>query len=139
MMVSNSVVTRIGLRWTVHTLIAAAIFAVLYKQWLTTPVLHYVSIAQWRWLSLLVAVACGAVLSLLRFSAIALSCGAVAGLLLGGTWAEWTMPNDVTVSVYDGFASHLESFWPEVLRLAFATTVTAFMCTYFAKRRFTVR
>jgi len=50
-MVSNSVVTRIGLRWLVNALITAAIFASLYKHWLTTPVLRYVSVGQWRWLA----------------------------------------------------------------------------------------
>jgi len=136
-MVSNSIVARIGLRWTVHALITAAIFAVLYKHWLTTPVLQYVSVAQWRWLARVVAAACAGVLSLLRFFAIALSCGAVAGLLLGGTWAAWTAPHDVTISVYHAFASHLESLWREVVRLAFATTVTAFSCAYLVKRRVT--
>jgi len=126
------------LRWTVHALISAAIFAVLYKYWLTTPVLQYVSIDQWRWLALLVAAACGSVLSLLRFSAIALSCGALTGLLLGGTWAAWTAPHDVTISVYYAFQSHLETLWREVVRLAFATTVTALLCAYFAKRRVNV-
>jgi len=47
-MVSNSLVTRIGLRWRIHAVIAAAMFAVLYKQWLTTPVLQHVSIGRWR-------------------------------------------------------------------------------------------
>ena len=122
----ESVVTRIGLRWLVNALIAAAIFAILYKHWLTTPVLRYVSVGQWRWLALMVAAACGGVLWLWRFSALALSSGAVTGLLLGGTWAEWTAPNDVKISVYHAFASHLESFWLEILRLTVTTTVTAF-------------
>ena len=71
-MVSNSVVSRIGLRWPIHAFIATAIFAVLYKQWLTTPVLQYVSIGRWRLLAVVVAAACGGVLSLLRFSTLAL-------------------------------------------------------------------
>ena len=138
-MVSNSVVTRIGLHWSVDALIGAAIFAVLYKYWLTTPVLQYVSIAQWRWLALVVAACCGGVLSLSRFSALASSCGAVAGLLLGGTWAAWTAPHDMTISVYHACASHLESLWREVLRLAVAATLTAFLCAYFVERRSKVR
>jgi len=138
-MVSNSVVSRIGLRWPIHAFIAAAIFAVLYKQWLTTPVLQYVSIGRWRLLAVVVAAACGGVLSLLRFSTLALSCGAMAGLLLGGTWAAWTAPNDVAISIYHAFASHLESFWREVLTLTLATTLTAFLCAYFAKRPVNVR
>jgi hypothetical protein len=137
-MVSNSGVTRIGVRWPIHTFIAAAVFAVLYKYWLTTPVLQYVSIGRWRLLAVVVAAACTGALSLLRLSALALSCGAVAGLLIGGTWAAWTFPNDVAISVCHAFASHLESFWREVLTLALATTLTAFLCAYFAKRRVNV-
>lgn len=134
-MVSNLVVTRIKLRWPVHALIAAAIFAVLYKHWLTTPVLQYLSIAQWRWLAIVVAAACSGALSLLRFATLALSGGAITGLLLGGTWAEWTVRTDMPISVSYAFASHLESLWREVLRLALTTTLTAFLCGYLARRR----
>jgi hypothetical protein len=131
--VSNSVVTRLRLGWPIHALIAAAIFAVLYKYWLTTPVLQYISITRWRLLAVVIAAACGAAMSLLRFSALALSCGALTGLLLGGMWSAWTAPNDVAISVAHAFASHLESLWREVLRLAFATTLTAFLCGHLAK------
>lgn len=136
---SNSAMTRLALRGPIEALIAAVLFAVLYKYWLTTPVLHNVSIGRWRLFAVVIAAACGAALSLLRFSAVALSCGAVAGLLLGGTWAEWTAPNDVTISVAHAFASHLESLWREVLRLAFACTLSAYLFRYFERRRANVR
>ena len=139
LMVSNSGVTRLRLRWPVHALIAAAIFAVLYKYWLTAPVLQHGSIARWRLLAVVVAAACGAAMSLLRFSVLALSCGALTGLLLGGTWAAWTAPNDVAISVAHAFASHLESLWREVLRLSFTTTLTVFLVGYPSKRRVDVR
>jgi hypothetical protein len=45
----------------------------------------------------------------------------------------------MTISVYHAFASHLEALWREILRLMFATTLSAFLCAYFAKRRATVR
>ncbi len=138
-MVSNSAVTRIGMRWPIHASIAAAIFAVLYRYWLTTPVLQYVSIGRWRLFAIVVATACGSALSLLRVSRSALSCGAMAGLLLGGTWAERKFPNDVAISVYAAFASHLESFWHETLMLTFAATLAGFCCAHFAKRRVNVR
>jgi hypothetical protein len=99
------------MRWSIHAFIAAAVFAVLYKYWLTTPALQYVSIGRWRLLAVVVAAACGGALSLLRLSALALSCGAMAGLLVGGTLARGTFPNDVAISVSHAFASHLESFW----------------------------
>jgi len=103
------------MRWPIHAFIAATIFAVLYRYWLTTPVLQYVTIGRWRLFAIVVATVCGSTLSLLRVSRSALSCGAMAGLLSGGTWATWKSPNDVTISVYAAFASHLESFWRETL------------------------
>ena len=135
MMVSNSVVTRLGLRWLIHALIAAAIFAVLYKYWLTTPVLQYVSIGRWRLLAVVIAAAVGGALSLLRFSPLALSCGAIVGLVLGGTWAAYAVPIEGPVLFSRAFASHLESLWREVLRLAFATALTAFLFGYLARRK----
>ena len=113
------------MRWAIHTSIAAAIFALLYKYWLTTPVLQYVSIDRWRLFAIVVAAACGGALSLLRVSLSALSCGAMAGLLLGGTYAVWKAPNDVAISVYAAFGSHLEYFWRQMLMLTFAATLGA--------------
>lgn len=43
-----------------------AIFAVLYKYWLTTPVLQYFSIPRWRSLAVVIETVCGGALSLLR-------------------------------------------------------------------------
>jgi hypothetical protein len=133
-MVFNSVVTRIRMRWPIHASFAAAIFAVLYRYWLVTPVLQYMSVGRWRLFAVVVAAACGGVLSLLRVSTPALSVGAMFGLLLGGTWAAWKFPNDVAISVYGAFASHLESFWRETLMLTFTTTLAGFCCAYIAKR-----
>src|SRR5215470_17595298 len=135
-MVSNSAVkTRTGMRWAVHLSITAATFAVLYKYWLTTPVLQYISISRWRLFAIVAAAVCGSVLSLLRVSTPALSCGVVAGLLLGGTWVAWTSPNDVAVPVGHAFTSHLQSFWREILRLTVAAILAGFCCAYFTKRR----
>lgn len=56
------------------------------------------------------------------------------GLLLGGTWAAWKFPNDVAISVYGAFASHLKSFWRETLMLTFTAALAGFCCAYIAKR-----
>jgi hypothetical protein len=48
-------------------------------------------------------------------------------------------PNDVAISGFGAFASHLESFWREVLILTFAATLTALCCDYVRKRRVNVR
>jgi len=137
--VSNSVVTPIKLRWAIHASIAAALFVVPYEYWLTTPVLQFVSIGRWRLLAILVAAACGAALSLLRVSTPALSCGAMAGFMIGGTLATLKAPNDVAISLYGAFASHLESFWREILVLTTAATLAALCCDYLRKRRVNVR
>jgi hypothetical protein len=131
--VSNSVVIPIKLDWAIRASIAAALFAVPYDYWLTTPVLQYVSIGRWRLLAILVAAACGAALSLLRVSTPALSCGAMAGLLIGGTLAALKAPNDVPISLYGAFASHLESFWREILVLTTTATLVA-LFNYFEDR-----
>ena len=127
------------MRWAIHVFVTTALFAVLYRYWLTTPVLQYVSVTCWRLFAIIVSALCGVVLSLLRVSTPALSCEVMAGLLLGGTWAAWTSPPDVTISVCDAFRSHLESLWQEVFRLAFVATLAAFCCDYFRKRREHVR
>jgi hypothetical protein len=130
--VSNSVVTPIKPRWDIHAFVAAA-FAVPYKYWLTAPVLHSVGIGFWRLTAIWVASACGAAMSLLRISTPALGCGAIVGLLIGGTLAAWMAPNDVPISLYRAFASHLESDWREILILTAAATLAALCCDYFRK------
>lgn len=138
-MVSNSVVTRNRKLWPVDASFAAAMFAFLYKYWLTTPVLQYMSLGRWRLFAVAVAAGCGAALSLLRVSTSALACGVMVGLLLGGTWAAWSFPNDLAISVCAAFASHLKSFWRETLLLTLANTLAGVCCAYFAKRRVNVR
>jgi len=122
-------------RWAAHATVVAAIFAVVYRYWLLAPVLQRVSVSHWRLIAIVVAAMCGGGLSLLRVSMSALSCGTIAGLLFGGTWAELKAPNDIRVSVYDAFATHLESFWWEILILTFAASLAAFCCAYLVHRR----
>lgn len=110
----------------VHFSISVVLFAILYRYWLVAPVLVvYTGADQWRLLASAVAAACGGTLSLLRVPILAVSCGAILGLLLGGTWVEWKAPNDVPVSVGAAFRSHLESFWGQTLMLTLAATLGA--------------
>ena len=124
-MVSKFQVPPISKRPIIQTLTATAVFAVAYRFWLAAPVLQYVSIGGWRLFAIVIAAAFGGALSLLRVPMFALSCGAMAGLLLGGTWAAWKAPNDVAISVYAAFVTHLESFWRQMLILTFAATLGA--------------
>ena len=133
LMVSKQYVSRIGIRSAIHISVAAALFAVLYRYWLIAPVLQYVSIRHWRLFAIAVAAACGGALRLLRFPVPALSCGAMAGLVLGGTWTMWKAPHDVAISMSYAFASHLEFFWREILIQTIAATLAGLCCAYFAK------
>lgn len=137
-MVSNPVMIPSRVSWTIHACVSAAMFAMLYKYWLTTPVLQYVSIDRWRLIAIVVAAACGVALSLLRVSTLALSCGAMIGLLLGGTLVAWRS-TDISISVYDAFAGHLNSFSGEVLTLTLAATLPALCYDYLRTRRTNVQ
>ena len=117
----------------VRTSLNALLIAVLYRYWLVTPVLQYLSVGKWRLVAIVVAAAIGCVMSLLRLSTLTLVCASVAGLLLGGTWAAWQAPNDVPISVTGAFASHLESFWRQLILLTVATTVGGFCCARLVK------
>jgi hypothetical protein len=123
-----------GRRGVINTLITAALISILYRYWLVTPVLKYLSIGQWRLIAVVVAAVSGCVLFQFRFSVLALACGSMAGLLIGGTWAEWRAPNDVTITVSAAFASHLESFWREVIVLTVTVIVGGF-CVAALERR----
>ena len=108
---------------------AAAPIAILYRYWLVAPVLQYVSIGQWRFLAIVVAAACGCAWTLLRLPVLALACGWMVGLLVGGAWAAWQAPTDVPVSINTAFVSHLESLWRTVVTLTVTATVSGFCCS----------
>lgn len=119
----------------VKTSVVALLIAVLYRYWLVAPVLKYLSIDKWYLVAIIVAAASGCVLSLLRLPTLALVCASMTGLLLGGTWAAWYVPNDVPISMSGAFESHLESFWRQVIILTITITVGGSCCARFARRR----
>jgi hypothetical protein len=55
------------------------LIAVLYRYWLVTPVLKYLSIGKWYLLAIVVAAITGFVISLLRLPTVVLVCASVAG------------------------------------------------------------
>ena len=120
---------------TVKTSIVVLLIALLYRHWLVTPVLQYVSIGKWYLVAIVVAAASGCAMSLLRLPALAWVCASMAGLLLGGTWAAWQAPNDVPISVSGAFGSHLESFWRQIIILTVTTTVSGFCFARFVRGR----
>lgn len=119
----------------VKTSAVALAIAVLYRYWLVTPVLQYLSVGKWFLVAIAVAAVTGCLMSLLRLSTLALLCASVAGLLLGGTWAAWRVPNDVPISLSGAFESHLESFWRQVLILTGTVAVGGFCCARFLRGR----
>ena len=120
---------------TVKTSIVVLLIALLYRYWLVTPVLQYVSIGKWYLVAIVVAAASGCAMSLLRLPALAWVCASTAGLLLGGTWAAWQAPNDVPISVSGAFGSHLESFWRQIIILTVTITVSGFCFARFVRGR----
>jgi hypothetical protein len=118
----------------VKTSVVGILIAILYRYWLVTPVLQYLSIRKWYLVAIVVAAAIGGVMSLLRLPTLALMCASVAGLLLGGTWAAWQAPNDVPISVSGAFASHLSSFWHQILILTVSSSIGGFCCARFLTR-----
>jgi len=120
---------------TVKTSIVVLLIALLYRYWLVTPVLQYVSIGKWYLVAIVVAAASGCAMSLLRLPALAWVCASMAGLLLGGTWAAWQAPNDVPISVSGAFGSHLESFWRQIIILTVTITVSGFCFARFVRGR----
>jgi len=120
---------------TVKTSIVVLLIALLYRYWLVTPVLQYVSIGKWYLVAIVVAAASGCAMSLLRLPALTWVCASMAGLLLGGTWAAWQAPNDVPISVSGAFGSHLESFWRQIIILTVTITVSGFCFARFVRGR----
>jgi len=95
----------------------------LYRYWLVTPVLQYVSIVNG---TLCDSSGCcqRLAMSLLRLPGCLGVC-VDAGLLLGGTWAPGKL---LTIPDFGEwcFESHLESFWRQIIILTVTITVSGF-------------
>jgi hypothetical protein len=114
--------------------VAAAVIAILYRYWLIAPVLHYLTINQWRLAAIGVAVTCGFTFSLFKIPMPALPAASLAGLLIGGTFAAWRAPHDIPMSAITAINSHLQSFWREVALLTGVITLSAWCVTRLTKR-----
>ena len=123
-----------GRQW-VKASVAAIIVAILYRYWLITPVLEYLSLNDWRAVASAVSLALGIGWGLCRWNIPTLLIGFVLGTLIGGTWAHAEVPNDVEVSVARAVASHLESFWIDIIILTVTVSIGVFGTTHFRERR----
>jgi hypothetical protein len=100
-------------RQVVLALLAVSSLAVVYRYWLVVPVLHRISVVEWRFIAILVALAIGVGFSRLRLFVWTLMLASAIGLFVGGTWAAWAAPNDARISLLDAFASHVQTCWPD--------------------------
>src|SRR5678809_92664 len=107
----------IRLRDVAGVLIAATLSAILYRFWLITPALEYVTFNEWRAVGVLVTLVVGGVWPLFKWNVSTLVVGFMAGILVGGTWIFWRAQDALPASVGSAFRSHLESFWPDIIMI----------------------
>lgn len=105
----------------------AAISAVLYWLWLTTPVLDYWSRTEWCAVAMVIAVGLGAIGALRKWNIAGMAGGAASGMLMSGTWLGWRY-TDVSTSLVYALKSHLEGFWHEISLLTIVAAAGA-LCT----------
>ncbi len=123
--------SRTTKREVAFAIILAGLISILYRYWLVYPILHYLSLDQWRCAAILVAAVIGATCSLVRLPIRAVVAAMVAGLLSGGTCAVSFFPTDARVTVFSALTSHLESFWRKVMILTIVTTSCSFIVSQF--------
>jgi hypothetical protein len=119
---------RIIMRELALASVFAVLTSVIYRFWLTYPILRVITVGQWRILAILAAGILGAAAGLVRLRSYFFVLAVAAGLSLGGAWAGLSAPHDVATSFLGEFASHLRIFGREVALLTFASTMTNFVC-----------
>ena len=118
--------------WPILVVVTAA----SYRFWLTHPILHELTLSQWRMAAILAAVVLGAVTALLRQPAYLVTSAVATGLLLGGVWAAFSAPHDVPTSFAAELVGHLRAFCREVVLLSVVSAASNFGCAYlFDKHR----
>ena len=123
-------------RDTAGVLIAAILSGVLYRYWLITPVLEYLTINEWRVLAVLVMLVIGSVWPLFEWKVSSRVVGFIAGILVSGAWLEWRAQDALPASFGSAFQSHLESFWPDVTMLTAAVMLGAYCSKRLRSRNF---
>jgi len=107
-------------RDVVGLLVAATLSGILYRYWLSTPVLEYLTINEWHGVAVLVTLAVSGVWPLFKWNVSTLVVGFTAGILVAGTWLEWRSQRALPSSVGAAFQLHLESFRSDVIMLTVA-------------------
>ena len=127
--------SRTTKREVTFAIVLAGLTSILYRYWLVYPILHYLSLDQWRCAAILLAALIGATCSLVRLPIRAVLAATAVGLLSGGTCAALFFPTDVRVTVFSALTSHLESFWREVIILTIVTTSSSSIVSRFRSLR----
>lgn len=104
--------------------------AVLYRFWLTYPILDKLTMGQWRIAAILAAASFGVFAALLRLPTYMLTAAVAIGLWAGGARAGLGAPRDTPTTFFDESVSHLQIFWREILLLIAVSTVGKFWCDY---------
>jgi hypothetical protein len=112
--------------------ISTVLGAVLYRYWLVTPVLNYLSLDQWRLVAVGVAVLFGILSALGKWNLSTFVSGLMMGLMVGGTWAALPASHG---SVGNAFISNLETFWREMIVCVCAAALGGYFCSLFPKFR----
>src|SRR5260221_11127787 len=98
----------------VKTSVVTLLSAVLYRYWLVTPVLQYLSFRKWYLVAIVVAAATRCGMSLWRLPTLALVCASGAGLLSGGTLAAWQAPKEFPILGGGAFGPQSAPFWRQI-------------------------
>jgi hypothetical protein len=124
-------VASVHVRTAIRLLLCAMLSAILFRYWLTTPVLDRMSIGQWRAVGISVAALIGSLCAFSKWNVSTLACGFVVGALAGCFWAAF--PMDHRGSIADAFYSSTELSGSDIA--IFTATVTLSGCWFARARR----
>lgn len=115
---------------TIRAFLGAAVIGVLYRYWLTAPILGRLSVTQWHVIAFGVAVVIGVALVRVGLNLALIACSSVIGLVLGGIWAALVAPNDVTIPISTELSNafkHSFTLWWQIAILTVAVTLGGFL------------
>lgn len=114
--------------------ILGVVAALLYRFWLTYPILRNLTAGEWRAVAIIAAAVLGAACALIRLPTyLGLPAMAVA-LTLGGAWAGLSAPHDVPTTFLAELISHLRIFWPEIALFTAVSTTSSLCCAYLLRK-----
>ncbi len=113
----------ITLRDVIRLLAAIVLSAILYRMYLTAPVLDHLSLTQWRGVAIAVGALLGIMSAVAQWNLSTLFAGVITGLLAGATWVATPTFHG---RIADAFESSLVEYRAEVITLTIAAVGSAF-------------